>query len=106
MFAGQRPIFKEVDEVTFMRPVDVGDLLKFRSCVVHTTPSSSSPDKVCIPVARHVRHLINFSTLQGKSKLHVVHRADAVDLQLQSVLEKCNKCLLLLQCWHLHLSIA
>ena len=46
MFAGQRPIFKEVDEVTFMRPVDVGDLLRLRSCVLHTKPSSSDSEKV------------------------------------------------------------
>ena len=46
MFAGQRPTFKEVDEVTFMRPVDVGDLLKFRSCVIHTEASSTQSDKV------------------------------------------------------------
>ena len=45
MFAGQRPTFKEVDEVTFMRPVDVGDLLKFRSCIIRTEPSAG-PDKV------------------------------------------------------------
>lgn len=46
MFAGQRPTFKEVDEVTFMRPVDVGDLLKFRSCIIHTAASASCPNKV------------------------------------------------------------
>lgn len=46
MFAGQRPVFKEVDEVTFMRPVDVGDLLRLRSCILHTKPSSLDSDKV------------------------------------------------------------
>lgn len=46
MFAGQRPIFKEVDEVTFMRPVDVGDLLRLRSCILHTKLSSPDNDKV------------------------------------------------------------
>lgn len=39
MFAGSRPIFVEVDEVTFQRPVDVGDLLRFKSCILHTQPS-------------------------------------------------------------------
>ncbi|KAL0026597.1 hypothetical protein WJX77_009204 [Trebouxia sp. C0004] len=48
MFAGQRPTFKEVDEVTFMRPVDVGDLLKFRSCIIHTAASASCPNKATI----------------------------------------------------------
>ena len=46
MFAGQRPVFKEVDEVTFMRPVDVGDLLRLRSCILHTKPLSPDSDKV------------------------------------------------------------
>ncbi|KAL3139880.1 hypothetical protein ABBQ38_004174 [Trebouxia sp. C0009 RCD-2024] len=48
MFAGQRPTFKEVDEVTFMRPVDVGDLLRLRSCILHTQPSSPESNKVTI----------------------------------------------------------
>ncbi|KAL0055761.1 hypothetical protein WJX82_004111 [Trebouxia sp. C0006] len=48
MFAGQRPTFKEVDEVTFMRPVNVGDLLKFRSCIIHTAASASRPNKATI----------------------------------------------------------
>ena len=36
MFAGSRPEFLLVDEVTFQHPVDIGDLLRFRSAVVHT----------------------------------------------------------------------
>ncbi|KAK9810539.1 hypothetical protein WJX72_012385 [[Myrmecia] bisecta] len=41
MFAGSRPIFVEVDEVTFQRPVDVGDLLRFKSCILHTQPGTN-----------------------------------------------------------------
>lgn len=48
MFAGQRPTFKEVDEVTFMRPVDVGDLLRLRSCILHTQLSPPGSNKVHI----------------------------------------------------------
>ncbi|KAL3154228.1 hypothetical protein ABBQ32_013731 [Trebouxia sp. C0010 RCD-2024] len=48
MFAGQRPTFKEVDEVTFMRPVDVGDLLRLRSCILHTQLSPPGSNKVTI----------------------------------------------------------
>ena len=38
MFSGTRPRFVMVDEVTFQRPVDVGDLLRLRSLVLHTAP--------------------------------------------------------------------
>lgn len=37
LFAGRRPIFLELDEVTFRSPVSVGDLLKFESCVLYTS---------------------------------------------------------------------
>lgn len=46
MFAGQRPIFKEIDEVTFKRPVDIGDLLRLTSSIVHTQPTSPDSNKV------------------------------------------------------------
>ncbi|KAK9809579.1 hypothetical protein WJX73_004048 [Symbiochloris irregularis] len=36
MFSGTRPRFVMVDEITFQRPVDVGDLLRLRSLVLHT----------------------------------------------------------------------
>ena len=36
VFGGSRPIFLEVDEVSFASPVDVGDLLVFNSCVLYT----------------------------------------------------------------------
>lgn len=49
MFAGQRPVFKEIDEVTFKRPVDIGDLLRLTSSILHTQPSTQDPNKVSIP---------------------------------------------------------
>jgi acyl-coenzyme A thioesterase 9 len=36
VFGGARPIFLEVDEVSFLQPVDVGDLLVFNSRVLYT----------------------------------------------------------------------
>jgi acyl-coenzyme A thioesterase 9 len=36
VFGGSRPIFVELDEVSFTSPVDVGDLLVFNSCVLYT----------------------------------------------------------------------
>lgn len=57
MFAGVRPIFKEIDEVTFKRPVDIGDLLRLTSSIVHTQPVSQDSDKVCSAASR--RHMHN-----------------------------------------------
>jgi acyl-coenzyme A thioesterase 9 len=34
-FAGTRPAFLLVDDITFRRPVDVGDLLRLKSHVLH-----------------------------------------------------------------------
>ncbi|KAI8462884.1 MAG: HotDog domain-containing protein [Monoraphidium minutum] len=35
LFAGSRPVFDCVDDVQFKKPVDVGDLMRLRSCVLH-----------------------------------------------------------------------
>jgi acyl-coenzyme A thioesterase 9 len=37
-FCGGRPSFMKVDEVSFKLPVEIGDLCRFRSRVLHTTP--------------------------------------------------------------------
>ncbi|GIL65943.1 hypothetical protein Vafri_19567 [Volvox africanus] len=37
MFGGVRPAFHKVEEITFTRPVDVGDLLRLTSTVVHAS---------------------------------------------------------------------
>mmetsp|Transcript_48439 Transcript_48439/g.139292 ORF Transcript_48439/g.139292 Transcript_48439/m.139292 type:complete len:461 (-) Transcript_48439:135-1517(-) len=37
LFGGRRPVFHELDEVTFMAPVNVGDVLKFDSYVLYTS---------------------------------------------------------------------
>lgn len=36
VFAGARPTFLEVDEIAFVRPVEVADLLRLRAVVLHT----------------------------------------------------------------------
>ena len=46
MFAGTRPEFLLVNEVTFQHPVDIGDLLRFRSSVVHTAQPVAPSTKV------------------------------------------------------------
>eukprot|EP00892_Ulva_mutabilis_P002977 jgi/Ulvmu1/12680/UM094_0037.1 len=44
MFAGSRPRFVQVDRVDFKMPVDVGDLLSFRSCIMHARNLLDHPD--------------------------------------------------------------
>ena len=36
IFAGSRPIFTQVGEITFKKPVEVGDLLRLHSIVLYT----------------------------------------------------------------------
>lgn len=38
VFGGRRPIFLEVDDISFESPVDIGDLLVFNSRVLYTLP--------------------------------------------------------------------
>lgn len=45
MFGGDKPNFLEVDDVSFDSPVDVGDLLIFKSRVLYTLPSGGDIGK-------------------------------------------------------------
>ncbi len=49
-FLGTRPVFVEVDEITFKRPVDVGDLLRLRSRVLWAAPKSTDPTQAVVHV--------------------------------------------------------
>ncbi|KAL7438375.1 hypothetical protein ACHAXM_006215 [Skeletonema potamos] len=42
LFGGDRPRFLEVDEISFDKPVDVGDLLVFKSRVLYTMPNGGN----------------------------------------------------------------
>ncbi|GIL91073.1 hypothetical protein Vretifemale_18757 [Volvox reticuliferus] len=46
MFGGVRPAFHKVEEITFTRPVDVGDLLRLTSTVVHASHMSEQKERV------------------------------------------------------------
>lgn len=37
LFGGRKPVFLELDEVSFRSPVSVGDLLRLQSCVLYTS---------------------------------------------------------------------
>ncbi|KAK9087860.1 hypothetical protein Syun_030254 [Stephania yunnanensis] len=53
-FAGLMPYFLEVDHVDFLRPVDVGDFLRFKSCVLYTELEISEQPFINIEVVAHV----------------------------------------------------
>ncbi|RLM87539.1 acyl-coenzyme A thioesterase 9, mitochondrial [Panicum miliaceum] len=53
-FVGQRPCFLEVDHVDFLKPVDVGDFLRFKSCVLYTQLDNPEQPLVNVEVVAHV----------------------------------------------------
>ncbi|KAL0435207.1 UNVERIFIED_CONTAM: Acyl-coenzyme A thioesterase 9, mitochondrial [Sesamum radiatum] len=53
-FAGMMPSFLEVDHVDFLRPVDVGDFLRFKSCVLYTERENSDQPLINVEVVAHV----------------------------------------------------
>lgn len=53
-FVGQVPRFLEVDHVDFLKPVDVGDFLRFKSCVLYTQLENPQQPLVNIEVVAHV----------------------------------------------------
>ncbi|GKV43076.1 hypothetical protein SLEP1_g50416 [Rubroshorea leprosula] len=53
-FAGLVPCFLEVDHVDFLRPVDVGDFLRFKSCVLYTELENPDQPLINVEVAAHV----------------------------------------------------
>ncbi|KAK6145176.1 hypothetical protein DH2020_021996 [Rehmannia glutinosa] len=54
VFAGMMPSFLEVDHVDFLRPVDVGDFLRFKSCVLYTECENSDRPLIHVEVVAHV----------------------------------------------------
>ncbi|XP_047317358.1 acyl-coenzyme A thioesterase 2, chloroplastic-like [Impatiens glandulifera] len=53
-FAGVMPCFLEVDRVDFLRPVDVGDFLRFKACVLYTEAENSDEPIINVEVVAHV----------------------------------------------------
>ncbi|GAV68390.1 hypothetical protein CFOL_v3_11893 [Cephalotus follicularis] len=54
VFAGLVPCFLEVDHVDFLRPVDVGDFLRFKSCVLYTELENPDQPLINVEVVAHV----------------------------------------------------
>ncbi|CAN0824379.1 Acyl-coenzyme A thioesterase 2, chloroplastic [Linum grandiflorum] len=53
-FAGSVPYFLEVDHVDFLRPVDVGDFLRLKSCVLYTELENPDEPLINVEVVAHV----------------------------------------------------
>lgn len=53
-FAGLVPCFLEVDHVDFLRPVDVGDFLRLKSCVLFTELENPDQPLINVEVVAHV----------------------------------------------------
>lgn len=53
-FAGLMPYFLEVDHVDFLRPVDVGNFLRFKSCVLYTKFEDADQPLINVEVVAHV----------------------------------------------------
>lgn len=53
-FAGTAPCFKEVDHVDFLKPVDVGNFLRFKSCVLYTELENPCQPLINVEVVAHV----------------------------------------------------
>lgn len=48
VFGGVRPVFKQVNDMDFLRAVDIGDLLRFRARVLHASVRKGG--RVCVDV--------------------------------------------------------
>ncbi|KAK6146374.1 hypothetical protein DH2020_020243 [Rehmannia glutinosa] len=53
-FAGSAPFFLEVDHVDFLKPVDVGNFLRFNSCVLYTELENPAQPMINVEVVAHV----------------------------------------------------
>ena len=50
LFSGRRPVFLELDEVTFRSPVSIGDLLKFEAAVLYTSEAMDMGGRLTVHV--------------------------------------------------------
>eukprot|EP00897_Mesotaenium_endlicherianum_P010863 jgi/Mesen1/9805/ME000007S09857 len=61
VFCGSRPLFLEVDLVDFRRPVDIGNLLRFRSRVLYTEEAPGGRPRIHVEVVAHVSNTFYFT---------------------------------------------
>ncbi|CAI9271251.1 unnamed protein product [Lactuca saligna] len=53
-FAGSAPLFLEVDHVDFLKPVDVGNFLRLKSCILFTELENPDKPLINVEVVAHV----------------------------------------------------
>ncbi|EYU17635.1 hypothetical protein ABFS82_07G104300 [Erythranthe guttata] len=78
-FAGSSPCFVEVDHVDFLKPVDVGNFLRFNSCVLYTELENPAKPMINVEVVAHVmRPELRSSEVSNKFYFTFTVDSDAV----------------------------
>lgn len=78
-FAGSAPYFLEVDHVDFLKPVDVGNFLRFKSCVLYTELENLAQPLINVEVVAHVtRPELRSSEVSNKFYFTFTVRSEAV----------------------------
>lgn len=87
-FAGAAPLFVEVDHVDFFRPVDVGNFLRLKSCVLYTELENPAEPLINVEVVAHVtRPELRSSEVSNKFcfTFTVLHEAIKDGLRIRNV---------------------
>ncbi|KAA8532155.1 hypothetical protein F0562_006703 [Nyssa sinensis] len=78
-FAGSAPCFLEVDHVDFLKPVDVGNFLRFKSCVLYTELDNPVQPLINVEVEAHVtRPELRSSEVSNKFYFTFTVRSEAM----------------------------
>ncbi|XP_031286128.1 acyl-coenzyme A thioesterase 9, mitochondrial-like [Pistacia vera] len=78
-FAGSAPRFVEVDHVDFVKPVDVGNFLRLKSCVLYTELEDQARPLINVEVVAHVtRPELRTSQLSNKFYFTFTIRPESV----------------------------
>ncbi|KAH8484454.1 hypothetical protein H0E87_028788 [Populus deltoides] len=87
-FAGAAPLFVEVDHVDFFRPVDVGNFLRLKSCILYTEVENPAEPLINVEVVAHVtRPELRSSEVSNKFcfTFTVLHEAIKDGLRIRNV---------------------
>lgn len=87
-FAGAAPCFIEVDHVDFFKPVDVGNFLRLKSCVLYTELENPTKPLINVEVVAHVtRPELRTSEVSNKFYFTFTVRPEAMKegLRIRSV---------------------
>ncbi|KAM0038037.1 putative thiolester hydrolase [Helianthus debilis subsp. tardiflorus] len=99
-FAGSAPFFLEVDHVDFLKPVDVGNFLRFKSCVLFTELENPEKPLINIEVVAHVtrpelrtaevsnKFYFTFTTMSGASNSKIRSVVPATEEEARRVIER------------------